>query len=531
MHRYSFSLIRVNNRFTRSSRFLACFVAVVGGANGVLMAQAQSGDAPRLSLERAVATALEQNLGLAVDRYDPAIAAENIIAAEAGFDLEAYADLSYDQGSQDAQNTTSDQRSYRAGVRKLIRTGATVSASTGLQRNDRMGSYVNNEGITVTGGQLRETASVSLSVTQPLLRGFGTQVTLAELRGARLANEAARLRLRAGVLDLLVDVEQSYWQVADADARLQFRQSNLELAHRLLDEVRERNSLGLATDLEVLQSEANLAQREQDILTAERLVSERTDALFAVLGGLDDDAAINANVNVAPIPDLAKDLPPFDSVWSGALRNSLETAAQEAVIEQRSLDTIVAKNATRPQLDLTLSAAYSGISDDTNASGADAYERAFDREGEDWGVALSFNYPFGSRANYARQRQAVYRQRQAEGELAVLKQNLLRDTRAAWRNLQVARKQVNAAETTVRLQEATFEQERGRYEEGLSTIRDVLEIQTDLDNARTALLDAQYEAIIAEVRLERLEGTLLERHGLTWPAIAIDAGPENATNP
>lgn len=464
-----------------------------------------------------MSTALERNLGLAVDRYNPAIEAQNVITAESEFDVNVFANVRYNQSEQEAQNTTSDSRSYSAGVSKRIRTGAEITAQTTLGRND--GSYYDEQQARPVGGQLRETASLSLSVTQPLLRGFGTEVTLADLRRARFASDAARLRLRAGILDLLVEVEQGYWQVADADARLQFRQSNLELARRLVEEVRERNNLGLATDLEVLQAEANLAQREQEILDAERLVSERTDALFATLGELENNSAIDREVGVANIPEIPERLPAFDAVWSGALRNSLETAAQEAVIEQRSLDLLLAKNATRPQLDVTLSGGYSGISDDADASGRDAYERAFDREGEEWGVALTFNYPFGARADYARKRQAEYRQRQAEGELAVLKQNLLRDTRAAWRNLEVARKQVEASRTTVRLQEATFEQERGRYEEGISTVRDILEIQADLDNARIGLLDAQYQAILAEVRLERLEGTLLDRHGLTWPAL------------
>lgn len=471
-----------------------------------------------LSLDEAVATAIESNLGLRVERYEPLIQAEGVTIEEAAFDPVAFANVRFSEEEQDSRNSTSDQRSYTAGVRKRIVTGTELSVSTSLSRND--GTFYSSELGQIVGGNLSENADIALSITQPLLRGFGIEVTRAQLRRAESLDRVTRLQLRQVVLDVLEQVELAYWQVADAHARRQLGESNRELARRLLEETRQRQELGLATRLEVLQAESSLAEREQEIIAAEQLLSERTDALFATLGNLDEQADVHLRIAVATLPRDTSPLPGFAGVWRTALSNNPDAAIQEERIEQSRIETLIARDATRPQLDVTLSGGYKGLSDE---SGSDAYNEALDRDGHEWGLQVAFNYPFGRRASKAGLRQAEYRREQAEWQLVEVKQQLLQATRSAWRDLHVARRQVEAAQSVVRLQEATFEQERGEFEEGLSTIRDVLETQRDLDAARTSLLDAHYSRIAAEIRLEREQGLLLERHQLEWSAVAPEA--------
>lgn len=502
------------SRFRSLSAARFYFAALGFAATAIAQEQSEV----ELTLDEAISTAIESNLGLQVERYEPLIQAEEVTIEEAAFDPVAFANMRYSEESQESRNSTSDQRSYTAGVRKRIITGTEVSLSTSLSRND--GTFYSSELGQVVGGNLSENADIALSITQPLLQGFGIDVTRAQLRRAESLDRATRLQLRQVVLDVLAETELAYWQVADADARRRLGESNRELARRLLEEIQERRSLGLATELEVLQAEANLAQREQEIIAADQLLSERIDALLALLGNLREVEDVDPRVDVALLPRIDSALPEFSDVWRTALARNPDTAIQEELIEQRRLEVLLARDATRPQLDLTLSGGYNGLS---NESGTDAYEEALARDGHEWGLQIAFNYPFGRRASRAGLRQAEYRIEQAEWQLIAIKQNLLQETRSAWRDLDVARRQVDAARTVVRLQEATFEQERGEYEEGLSTIRDVLETQRDLDQARTSLLDALYNAIAAEVRLERQQGLLLERHQLEWTAIAPES--------
>lgn len=504
-----------------------------------------------LSLEDAVAQALSNNLGLRIDRLDTTVSAAGVESADAAFDTTLYA--SGRLGAEEADNkgrpqpiplqdadgniilgsdgepvivptvipSSSDSRSYEAGARKRIRlTNAAVQIQTALSRNS--GSTYNSSLGQVVGGSLGEEASLSVSVTQPILRGFGRDIAEAPLERARAADRATQLRVKSSALDVIERTETAYWNLATAEARLEMRRSNRALAQSLLEEMRERERLGLATRLDVIQSEANLAQREDDIIVAEQAVQESNDALTVLLGGLQQTPVEASNFAVDTLPPPPADLPPLQEVWQSALHSDQQVAAQEEVLLQQEINVRVARDALKPELNLTLSGSFSGISDE-NAS--EAYELLRDRDTTGWGVQLAFEMPLGRRAATAGVRSASAQLEQSEWTLAQLKQNLLRAVRTAHRELEARQKRLRSAELVLRLQEETFERERTKLDEGLSTVRDVLEIQSDLDAARLALLDAQASAILAELNLDRLRGHLLERHHLTWEQAAPETVP------
>ena len=66
------------------------------------------------------------------------------------------------------------------------------------------------------------------------------------------------------------------------------------------------------------------------------------------------------------------------------------------------------------------------------------------------------------------------------------------------------------------LQEEAFAQAMAKYETGLSTFREVLEAQRDLDDARASYLDAVLEREQSRIELGRISGNLFATHGLTW---------------
>tara|TARA_B110000438_G_scaffold46610_1_gene46782 strand:+ start:3365 stop:4873 length:1509 start_codon:yes stop_codon:yes gene_type:complete len=469
---------------------------------------------PMLTLADAIDEALVNNLSLRIDRYDPLIAEDDVVIESASFDPVLNADISLGQSEDDDFLTTNDSRSYSAGVSKrLALTNATLSARTNLRRND--GSSYNEDFDQVVGGQLIATSGITVGVTQPLLRDFGAKVATADLNKARASQRIARLQLRDGTLELLESVELAYWSLAEANARRLLTDTNRELAERLLEETREREELGLLTALDVIQAEANLAQRIEDILVAQQSVDESKDRLLRLLGRMDYALALSVDIDVAELPLITNETPELASVWRDAMGSDYTSLRQQEVVTQREIDRIVARNARKPELDLSLSATVGGRSEQ---DAEDAYDRLLDDEREAWSVEFSFNYPLGQRAARAGWRNADRRLDQAELQLLEIRQDLLQEVRSAWRELDTRKQRLRAAELVLRLQEQTFEQERVKLDEGLSTLRDVLEIRTDLDDAQLSLLSARSAAIQAEVSLERIRGSLLERHGLSWNA-------------
>lgn len=482
------------------------------------LALANTSNAEELSLRSAIDDALKNNLGLRIQILEPEIAETGVESEQAAFDPTLFSqanlgqsDLNWEDADGTPNQTTSDSRAYSVGVSKKVATGAQLTASASQSRRD--GANFNPELGQLVGGSLSQRASLSLELTQPLLRDFGKDVNLAPIRRAESQARVADLQTRNRVYSLLEQIESAYWRLSDARERRALRLSNLELSQKLLEEARERERLGLATKLETLQAEANLAQRNEQIIRAKQAILEASDALLTTMGKLDDKVQLDPDIAVAQIPVSKFSILTYNVVLQNALDRNFDADIQEEILEQLEQSRILARNAHRPQVDLSLSGSYNGLSPNT---ASDAFSQAIDRRGDDWGIGLRFTLPWGQRNARSNLERTLYRIEQEELRLTEIKQDLLRSVRSAWRDLDTSKQQLSAAKLVVQLQEASYEQERGKYDEGLSTFRALLEAQRDLDVAKLTFLDARLATVLAEISLSRIDGSILERHGIEW---------------
>jgi outer membrane protein TolC len=461
---------------------------------------AQTGNA--LDLDEAIALTLENNFAYRIASIDPEIARESVTGQEAAFDVEVFASGQVSQSELSTTDSSTDNRNWQAGARKRLVYGTTVTAQTSLDRDDSSFS------------EPSRAADLSLSIRQPLMRGFGKEANTASIERARAGFEATVESYRDTVQAIIAQTELAYWSVARWQEQLELNKSNLEVAEALLEESRERERVGMVTHIEVLQAEASRAQRLEEIIETTRALGDAYDILLAAMGVLPDASTSGTEPGhtVDALPESGRELPDFQEMWNLALERDPVLAAQEAVMTQREWEQVVARNAARPNLDLVLSGAYSGADDEDAGS---AYGNAFDRDGEYWAVGLEFSMPWSLRQEKAELRSASKRLEQEDIRYADLKQSLFREVRSTWRSLDAVRQSMEAAQLTVELQEATFEREKSKYEQGLSAIRDVLEEQSDLDQARIRLLQSKFNQLSAEIEMARLSGTIFERHGIS----------------
>lgn len=483
-------------------------LAVVAGWSGPAR-----GEAELLELEEAIQTALENNLTYRAALIDPEIARYAVTVEEAAFDTELFASGRVSQTEQptpvsETTATSSDNRNWQAGLRKQLTYGTTISAQTNLDRSDNNARTNLNEF-----GNLSQTADLALSVRQPLLGGFGRKANLAGVESARAGLTASRESLRDKLLEILSRTELAYWSIARWQEQLKLNQSNLEVADTLLKEARERERVGLATGIEVLQAEASKARRMEEIIETKRQLGDALDELLTLMGVLPgfDGAGTEPAFAVAPLPGTEELDLDFGTAWEQALANDPMLATQDAVIAQREWDRVAARNSLKPDLDLVFTGAYSGID---NRYADEAFDKAFEGDGHAWSVGFELSMPWNRRADRSRLLTADKRFDQETLRYAELKQSLFRDLRATWRNLEAVSQSLEAARLTVSLQEATFEREKSKYEEGLSSFRDVLQSQSELDQARVRLLLSKFNKLAAEIDMARLTGTLLKRHNL-----------------
>ena len=301
--------------------------------------------APALTLEECVARALNKNFDLQIQQFSTQNARDEVIYSDAHYDptfvLSASRAGSKDTNTVPTASSLQDQA--RVGVTQQIVTGATVTASTALDRS-KISPY--------SAPPLYNpvyNSDLSLSITQPLLQGAGITINRAAIARAKLGVTLANYNFKSVVLNVVRNVEGAYYNLAFAREQLRVYEFSLEVAQKLLDENKSRLNTGVATDLEVLQSEVGVANARRNILLAQQTVRDSEDALLQLIGQFEFNSPLGAvRLSDEPVPQVS-----FDHSYALAMVNQPDYAAGKVFAEQLKLDALVAKNNRLPSL-LTL---------------------------------------------------------------------------------------------------------------------------------------------------------------------------------
>ena len=407
-------------------------------------------------------------------------------------------------------NTMQDARSASLGLTKLDAFGGTVNLnfSTGFNASSYL---VNNQTLPIGPSASLAfdtlnpyTGSVSLSYTQPLLRGFGRSATEAKLRAALEEARGAGEGYRARMQELLTRVDNLYWDQVYAHQNLENKQIALKLAQTHLEEDQEKVKAGMLAPIELPQVEATVAEREKQLLAAQALLVNSQAALLETLFP-DGDRPSALELTDAPAPG-AEPVALAQAKRIAVAHRPEIGQAQYSLAANRSLEK-AATSAILPKLDTQLAV----LRDTTSHSDVTAVFN-------DWSqgrypgsyVGLSFSFPLQNRTSRARLAQArsAIRSSQYLVQDTVTSVNL--DVEQAYTDLITARKQVEAADKALAFRKESLEAEMSKLENGMTTPFFVLQRQDELDQARTADLEARIAAEKAQTNLARAMGILVE---------------------
>lgn len=505
------------------TKFSRLAISLAAAAAALLARADNPAPAPDLSLDECIARALEKNFDVSIQRLATSSSEGDIDVAKATFDPTVTLETSktYTKAAPDyttvyttdpatgevtgsslsSVSTATATNETRLSVAQKVVTGATITATGVLDRSKRdPSSYSYSRNPAYAG-------DVGLVVRQPLLKGAGPGVNRAAIERARLGLKRSSFDLKSTVLTVVHDVEAAYYNLVFAREQREVRRFSLEVAQKLLEENKTRRSTGVATDLEVLQSEVSVANAQRDIVLSEQTVRNNEDALLKLIGRFEFDRVPgNVHFSDEKAPDLT-----FDRSYKLARDNQPDFLSTSLAVEQNKIDVLTAKNNRLPQLDVTGS--VGGTSRESSYSSA--LNNTWGDKGYNWQLDLSVSVPWGMRAERARYRQAKSALNQQEERLQQLEQNLVVQVRSAIRAVETNLESVRISELSLELSQKQFEQEKARYEAGLSTFRFVQQSQADFDTARVNLLQAKVNLRIACADLAKLEGSSLTHYKIS----------------
>jgi outer membrane protein TolC len=410
-----------------------------------------------------------------------------------------------------AMNTTEETRTASLGISKLDAIGGTINLNLNTGYNSFF-NQVNSQ--TLPFGPMAALAfgttnpysgNLSLTYSQPLLRGFGREVTEARLQAAIEQAKGADENFRRRMMELLTLVDNLYWNQVYARQNLANKTIALELAKKHLQEDRDRIEAGMLARVELPQVQAAVAEWEKEVLAAEAMLMNAQAALLQNL--FPDEGDRPPALNPVDPPEAGPMPVPLAEAKALALSHRPELAqAKYSLSANRTLEK-AASNATLPQLDTQVAvirdtstyADVNGIWNDWSQARYPGYY-----------VGLSFSYPIGNRARLARLSQAKAATRSSEYVVKDTKTTVGLDVEQAYTDLTTARKQVDAADAALAFRQESLDAEMEKLANGLSTSFFVLQRQSELDQARTSDLEARITAEKARTNLERAMGTLID---------------------
>lgn len=464
-----------------------------------------------LSLEEAIRIALGNNVDLKVERENIRLQESDILFEQGQFDPTLHLDARVGKSVQESTSV------IEAG---FVETGQVDQESQRLSLglNQRFGWGGDYD---VTFSQSRSSATLQeinptfrgepvLTFTQPLLRGFGREVTQGLLRIAQTQLQISQSVFRSQLMAIILEISDVYWDLIFQRENLKVQQQSLRAAERLLELNRNKVELGLLAPIEILVAEAGVASRVEGVVVAEKGIEDTEDQLRRLLNLPEQSFS-------APPPLLPTEAPidtrielDETSLLATALRERPEIEQSEMVLKNRALSIRIAENQLYPSLDLVGSVGLNGIGGSYSTELDQIESGDFYR----WEAGVVLSFPLGNRSARAN----VQRER-SEWNRATLNrertiQQITLETKEGLRRVETDYRRIESNRRARILAERQLSAGNERAVLGLISSHDLLEFQTELADARGREIRAITDYNKSLINLDRVTGLLLERFNI-----------------
>ncbi|HEY6347764.1 MAG TPA: TolC family protein [Bryobacteraceae bacterium] len=544
-----------------------------------------------LSLQDAVALALENNIDIEVQRYGFLIADENVKLAQAGglpstspvtpepvaasvtsagapgggaglttfgggntvsvagginpllaagsaipfYDPQIIGTLQWGHTTTPEQNTitsgttslTSQNSIYNVGVTQGFSSGAaaTVSYNNLVQDQNSVRNLLNPY----------TTASVGLTVTQPLLQGFGLALNRRNIRIARNFLKVNDYVFAQQVISTVANVVQLYWNLVSYIENVEVEQQSLVYSNKLLEDNKKQVEIGTLAPVEVTRANAELSSDEQNLLIGQTTVRQQEVLLKNAISRNGIASPEIAEAHVVPtdrirVPEV-EPVRPMQDLISEALDKRPDLAETRIQLENTRIGMIGIRDAMRPTLNMIGTLSNNALTGQTNpllptTSGVTTTTTAAPpvllggygnilaqlagRNFPNYTAGFQLDIPLRNRAAQANMAIAQLQMRQNELEVQKSVNQIRQDVSNALIAIDQARARYDAAEKAVVLEQQLLDAEQKKYALGTSTPFNVISVQRDLANTQLSDVQALTAYGLAKVQLDQSLGTVLE---------------------
>lgn len=382
-----------------------------------------------LSLQDAIALALENNLDIEIQRYGPRLAQAELMRAEAGGLIRGIP-TTLNTTTTNLANSVSGQGGLGTSVGRgggggdggQVSSGGVVFSQTGTQipildpvlslgygfnhrtqinsnsfatgvpafyfRNNSpffslQKGFLTGTNVSVDFNASRVFSSVpraeinpfvtgnlGFSLQQNLLRGFGKAVNNRNIRIARNEIRVADLVFDQQVITTVSQIINIYWDLVSFTEDAKVKRQALSLAEKLLSDNKKQVEIGTLAPIEIVRAEAEVARNQQDLTVSETRLLQQETVLKNTLSRNGVGNPLISEARIVPtdsirIPD-QEQIQPIQDLVATALEKRPDLAQLKISIDSTKIGLDGQKSQLKPSLDFALAMRNNGLAGAAN---------------------------------------------------------------------------------------------------------------------------------------------------------------------
>ncbi|MEJ7846771.1 MAG: TolC family protein [Pyrinomonadaceae bacterium] len=324
----------------------------------------QTADPIPLTVNDAIRKALENNNSIEISRDDVRIQEQSIRSLLGFYDPVFSVTPTYTRNSNTGSGATSDFN-VNADILQFIRPGGgNIQGFFNNTRTENAFSQaqVSSGSLGNSGAGAIFSSNAGVRYTQPLLRNFRIDNTRRNIKIARRRLEQTDADFRRQTIDIIAQVQRTYWDLVFALRDQQNQVANVNLAQENLRQVEARIKAGAAAPLARAEIATELANRESSLLLSTQQVSVTENNLKQLV--LRDAMSAEWSQSYVPTdkPAFSLDTVNIDAAIKDAMDNRFELRRLKLASDINAVDISYFKNQTKPQIDLNTTFSLDGLS-------------------------------------------------------------------------------------------------------------------------------------------------------------------------
>jgi len=347
------------------------------------------------------------------------------------------------------------------------------------------------------------------TITQPLLKNFGQDATLARIRLAAVASDIAFQEYRKQLMIVISQAESAYWDLYLMQEQQDIAAQSIDVAERILKDAEARKEVGKGAQVDVLQASAAVSQKRAKFAESRHRVIESVSRMTSYY--LDAVVLTNAVVLAVDRPEMLPVSLDQYANTQDAFSSNPDYLIRQQRLKQDEVRLKYAKNQRLPQLDAKGAYGINGL----GKTSASSFDMVDDFRAPVWSLSVELSVPLlggiKEKNELAAAKVGRTRSMVAVQEAAVQITSALA---AALSKVRTFEENMVNHEDVAKDLEQLLNAQIDKFEAGSLESRWVLETLDKLDDARAIVIEDRVQYRRALLELELIRGATLRSRNL-----------------